>query len=216
MATILSVKEQTYEIIKDKILNKEYPVGSRININELAEELGISNSPIREALSLLEQQGLVVSNRSSGATVTEFTHRDQYELSQMYLFWIVESYHFCCERNRVKQLIIAAEDVLETQKSFFNSKDYKQCAYYANLFERCIIEATGNKRMLAQYDSILPLFILGSIYFLEGEEEERRLGLQQHEEILQAMKDDRHNDVVEIFKKHYYKPMWDLRAEDDQ
>ncbi|MFQ7739785.1 MAG: GntR family transcriptional regulator, partial [Emergencia timonensis] len=73
MATILSVKEQTYQIIKEKILNQEYPAGARININELAEELGISNSPIREALSLLEQQGLVISNRSSGATVTTFT-----------------------------------------------------------------------------------------------------------------------------------------------
>ena len=52
MATILSVKEQTYQIIKEKILNQEYPAGARININELAEELGISNSPIREALSL--------------------------------------------------------------------------------------------------------------------------------------------------------------------
>ena len=70
MATILSVKEQTYQIIKEKILNQEYPAGARININKLAEELGISNSPIREALSLLEQQGLVISNRSSGATVT--------------------------------------------------------------------------------------------------------------------------------------------------
>lgn len=48
MATILSVKEQTYQIIKEKILNQEYPAGARININELAEELGISNSPIRE------------------------------------------------------------------------------------------------------------------------------------------------------------------------
>ena len=37
--------------------------------------------------------------------------------------------------------------------------------------------------MLAQYDSIFPVFFLGSIYFLEGKEEERRLGLAQHEEI---------------------------------
>ena len=180
----------------------------------MAEELGISNSPIREALSLLEQQGLVISNRSSGATVTTFTHRDQYELSQMYLFWIVESYRFCCETNKLEKLIKRAEEVLETQKIYFKSKDYKECAYYANLFERCIIETTGNKRMLAQYDSIFPVFFLGSIYFLEGKEEER--GLAQHEEILAAMKAGRHSDVIEIFKKHYYKPMWDLRFQDDE
>ena len=216
MATILSVKEQTYQIIKEKILNQEYPAGARININELAEELGISNSPIREALSLLEQQGLVISNRSSGATVTTFTHRDQYELSQMYLFWIVESYRFCCETNKLEKLIKRAEEVLETQKIYFKSKDYKECAYYANLFERCIIETTGNKRMLAQYDSIFPVFFLGSIYFLEGKEEERRLGLAQHEEILAAMKAGRHSDVIEILKKHYYKPVWDLRFQDDE
>ncbi len=69
--------------------------------------------------------------------------------------------------------------------------------------------------MLAQYDSIFPVFFLGSIYFLEGKEEERRLGLAQHE-ILAAMKAGRHSDVIEIFKKHYYKPMWDLRFQDDE
>ncbi len=125
MATILSVKEQTYQIIKEKILNQEYPAGARININELAEELGISNSPIREALSLLEQQGLVISNRSSGATVTTFTHRDQYELSQMYLFWIVESYRFCCETNKLEKLIKRAEEVLETQKIYLRVRTTK-------------------------------------------------------------------------------------------
>ncbi len=55
--------------------------------------------------------------------------------------------------------------------------------------------------MLAQYDSVFPVFFSRFHLLLEGKEEERRLGLAQHEEILAAMKAGRHSDVIEIFKK---------------
>ena len=56
-----TIKEQTYEILKTRILKQEIPLGSRINIGQLSKELKVSNSPIREALNLLEQQGLVIT-----------------------------------------------------------------------------------------------------------------------------------------------------------
>lgn len=211
MVTILSVKEQAYEIIKKKILSQEFAIGARININELAQELGVSNSPIREALSLLEQQGLVVSNRSSSLSVVTFTPQDQYETSQMYLFWMIGAYQFCCETNKVNILIEKMEAILATQKKHYKDNNIKEFTYYANLFDRCIIEVTGNRRMLVQYDNIFPLFYLGSIYFMEGAADDRQIGLEQHELILQAMKEERHADVINILEKHYYKPMWDLR-----
>lgn len=45
----LSLKAQVYEIIRQKILQQEYALGEKINIDTVADELKISNSPIREA-----------------------------------------------------------------------------------------------------------------------------------------------------------------------
>ena len=54
----LSLKAQVYEIIRQKILQQEYALGEKINIDTVADELKISNSPIREALMMLSQDGL--------------------------------------------------------------------------------------------------------------------------------------------------------------
>ena len=45
-----SIKEQVYEEIRNRIITREYAPGSVLNISRLSEELGVSNSPIREAL----------------------------------------------------------------------------------------------------------------------------------------------------------------------
>ena len=55
----LSLKAQVYEIIRQKILQQEYALGEKINIDTVADELKISNSPIREALMMLSQDGLI-------------------------------------------------------------------------------------------------------------------------------------------------------------
>ena len=50
-----TMKNQAYEIIRKKILNQSYIPGEKISIASLTEELQISNTPIREALSMLEE-----------------------------------------------------------------------------------------------------------------------------------------------------------------
>jgi DNA-binding GntR family transcriptional regulator len=59
-------------IIQDQILGKRYAPGERIKEEELSEQLGISRTPIREALVVLEQQGLVVQKPHRGAFVATF------------------------------------------------------------------------------------------------------------------------------------------------
>ena len=61
-----TMKNQAYEIIRKKILNQSYIPGEKISIASLTEELQISNTPIREALSMLEEHGLVEITPNSG------------------------------------------------------------------------------------------------------------------------------------------------------
>ena len=65
----LSLKAQVYEIIRQKILQQEYALGEKINIDTVADELKISNSPIREALMMLSQDGLIEMIPNNGARV---------------------------------------------------------------------------------------------------------------------------------------------------
>jgi DNA-binding GntR family transcriptional regulator len=55
------LSDQTYEALRELILDQGLRPGSRLNVDRLARELGVSSSPVREALARLEAERLVVS-----------------------------------------------------------------------------------------------------------------------------------------------------------
>lgn len=79
--------------IRDAIVKGELPLGSQINQSELAEYFGTSRAPIREALSLLEQEGLVENIPYRGTFVTDFAKQpveDIYEIRLLLEVYAVE------------------------------------------------------------------------------------------------------------------------------
>jgi DNA-binding transcriptional MocR family regulator len=65
--------ELAYEQVRAAIVENRYPPGQRLVEQRLAEELGLSRTPVREALHMLEAEGLVVSERSTmdGLTIAQ-------------------------------------------------------------------------------------------------------------------------------------------------
>lgn len=68
-----NLSTRAYEVIKRKIVNGEITPGTKLQEDRLAEELGISRTPIREALSRLAQEGLVEIIPRRGTYVVEFS-----------------------------------------------------------------------------------------------------------------------------------------------
>ena len=207
-----TINEQTYEILKTRILKQEIPLGSRINIGQLSKELKVSNSPIREALNLLEQQGLIVTTPNSGIHVVTLNQRDLFELAQVIYFWISGAYKYCVEIGCTEELSEHMAETLQIQESYFEKKDAYEFTYHADMFDRCIIEATGNQRLISQFDSVFPLYFLGSLYDHQNNDQDWIIGLNQHKEILEAIQQKRHEDVLKLLETHCYKPVWDLRG----
>lgn len=211
MSKLHSIKEQTYEIIKNKILTQEYPLGSRINIGELSRELSVSNSPIREALSQLEKQGLVVTTRNSGTNVVNLTLRARYERAQMMLFLLLGAYDYCREYDRTARLVEKMEVTLARQKEYFALRAVYEYTEQTINFDRCFIEATDNKYLLNIYDDQTPLFFLDALFAQEQVNHNWSIALREHEVILQGIKDGEHQLVMDTLRTHFYKPAWDLR-----
>lgn len=76
----MSSPHRAYSEIRNQIISGDLPPGTRLRERDLAEELGVSRIPIREALSHLEADGFVTSQSHRGAIVTELTLRDVQEL----------------------------------------------------------------------------------------------------------------------------------------
>lgn len=72
----LSLTEEIAGVVRERILNGEYGIGERIKENQIAEELKVSRTPIREAFKQLEQEGLIELIPNRGCFALGFTKRD--------------------------------------------------------------------------------------------------------------------------------------------
>ena len=70
------VSEMVYSILREKIISKEFAEGERLELDEICKRLGVSKTPIKEALSHLESEGLVRILPRSGTFVSNFSEND--------------------------------------------------------------------------------------------------------------------------------------------
>ncbi len=68
--------DQVYDVVAARIFSGELPAGARLRIRDLAEEVGTSVMPVREAIQQLVKNGLAVSEPHRGASVRAFTTRE--------------------------------------------------------------------------------------------------------------------------------------------
>ncbi|WP_412099804.1 GntR family transcriptional regulator [Corynebacterium aurimucosum] len=74
-----SKSQQAYNWISEKIRTREYEPGYRLVLAAIADDLGISVVPVREAIRQLEAEGMVTYERNVGASVTTYNREAYYE-----------------------------------------------------------------------------------------------------------------------------------------
>ena len=77
-----SLTDEIADIVRERILKGEYEIGEKIKENQIATELRVSRTPIREAFKLLENEGLIDYIPNRGCFAKGFTkgHGDEYLL----------------------------------------------------------------------------------------------------------------------------------------
>lgn len=78
-----SLVDQIYDKLRSGILEMSFEPGSRINVNELQQTLGVSCTPIREAINRLQLEGLVVYQNNVGARVLDIKEKDILDIQQL-------------------------------------------------------------------------------------------------------------------------------------
>lgn len=138
-----SLKERAYRIIKQNIVSCAFPPGSLLNEKDLVERIGVSRTPIREALNRLEQEKLVTIIPQRGSFVTEITPqviKDVFQVREM-----LEP----CLVGRVTPLVDAA-DLADFRDRFRQLAygDYDAAISLDDDFHNFIIRASGNKYLM--------------------------------------------------------------------
>jgi DNA-binding GntR family transcriptional regulator len=139
----ISLKERAYKTIKQNIISCKFPPGSLLNEKDLVAEIGVSRTPIREALNRLEQEKLVTIVPQRGSFVTEITPqiiKDVYQVREM-----LEP----CLVSRVTPLV-TAEDLKGFRERFSRlvHGDYEAAMAVDDDFHNFIVKASGNDYLI--------------------------------------------------------------------
>lgn len=78
-----SLVDQIYSKLREDIITLKIPMGTRLNVNELQTELGVSCTPIREAVNRLQQEELVIYENNVGARVLTLDEHDVREIHEL-------------------------------------------------------------------------------------------------------------------------------------
>ena len=146
------MKIKIYRLIRDEILVGNYPLGSQLSEPSIAEDLGVSRTPVREALLILQNEGLVAIRPQSGTYVFSPSAEDVNNVCEMRITLESAALVKAIKTDdpqlvtRLRRLVEQAEEMLVGDLEESHKLDTR--------FHASIIEADNNPFMSQSYTTV--------------------------------------------------------------
>ncbi|MFN4115397.1 MAG: GntR family transcriptional regulator [Inhella sp.] len=191
--------EEVAEHVRQRIFARQLEPGSWIDEQQLCVELGISRTPLREALKVLAVEGLVTMKPRRGAYVTEMSERDVREAYQLLALLESDAAAAVAERASDDELreLQTLHDKLEV------SLDQREAFFAANeCFHLRLLQIEGNRWRLQMVTDLRRLMKLNRHHslFRRGRLDE---SLVEHRALMQALVQRRPDDAARIARRHF-------------
>lgn len=147
-----SLADQVFDRLEQDILTGIYPRGTVLTETRLCEELGVSRTPIREALRRLEQEH-IIEPHSKGLVVLGITAQDAkfiYEIRSR-IEGLAAS---ACARNITDEQLKEVGDIIDLQQFYADKQDSEKVKVYDSMFHEAIYKYSGSTVL---YDTLVPL-----------------------------------------------------------
>ena len=181
-----SLSDMVYHHLYEAITDGRYHSGDLLIEMKIAEELGVSRTPVREAIRKLELEGLVLMIPRKGAEVAEITIKDLEDVLEVRA--ALEELAVCdaCE-NITEEQILALKEAADNFQAALESDDLVKCAETDMAFHEIIYSATNNKRLLQILNNLREQMYRYRMEYLK-EPGTHKLLLKEHEAIYSALK----------------------------
>lgn len=193
-----SIREQIRDIILENIYSGNFKSGTRLREKELAEQFGVSQAPVREALRELEGLNCVVTVPYKGTVVKEVTVED-----------LAIAYGIRGELEKMAlEMVDAEKDIdidhlLEIHAKLAEAINDEDTTVFAQLnvdFHRSIVELSDNEMLLKMWNQVsFPMFVKNSLDYTDANIKDLYV---QHEPVIQALKEKDYLKAAELMKEH--------------
>ena len=185
MDAYLPLRDVVFNTLREAILKGDLKPGERLMELQLASKLGVSRTPIREAIRMLEQEGLAVTMPRRGAEVAKMTLKDMEDVLEIRDALDELAVRLACGKISEEQLGQLVE-VKEEFEASTKSKDVKKIAEADVRFHDIIYEATGNPKLVTLLNNLREQVYRYRVEYLKRKECHAQL-LAEHQEIIDAI-----------------------------
>ena len=190
---------QIYDILKKKILSGEIGIGERLYENKISQELGVSRSPVREALRILEQDELVVVT-PPGLIVNPMEYKDMEEVYQCRMGVEPFAAKLAAERLSTEELK-ELTSLVEQAKAYHARKQYDKVIEVNTDFHDLIVGTCGNDRLKSIIKKIQSLIILSRHAEFQCYQRNEDY-LMEHEQVLEALLSRNGDEAERRLRQH--------------
>lgn len=195
-----SLTDEIADVVRERILKGEYEIGEKIKENQIATELRVSRTPIREAFKLLENEGLIDYIPNRGCFAKGFTQQDvddiyavRAALEELAIKWAVE--------RITPEEIAALEEECDLMEFYTKKKDKKKVLELNSSFHE-IIYASARSRFLAQVLRSYKEYIDKTRKAIFYEQEYLEAILAEHRRIFEAVRERNQTKAVTAMREH--------------
>ena len=175
-----------YLELRAQIVKKQLKPGERLPEMRLAEDMGVSRTPVREALRKLANEGLVRIIPNSGARVAAPTASEVHGAYTVREYLESLSVNLACRNGIDRRTVERMEEVLSIEEETFTKKDLEANIEANNMFHRLIAEA-GKNAVLREYIDNIILRTNVYVLFFDPFIEQENCNSAEHRAILRAI-----------------------------
>lgn len=176
-----NLRSQAREAIVELVLSGKVKPGERLNETQLAQEVGISQTPIREALISLESESFLTFSPGSGFRVCELSVRQVEEIYPMMA--LLECFALELIDEFPKQFLTELKTI---NKRFLEAKTPISASKADKLFHHTLVKRCSNELLLLQIDSVRRAAYRYELAFMRSQQSFKR-SVNEHNKIIRAL-----------------------------
>lgn len=206
----VSATTRVYQHLKRAILEQVHPGGALLTEAEIAEAVGVSRTPVREALLRLESEGLVALYPKRGALVLPVSAREIDEVVEART--LVEGHAARRAWERRAELVGALEPLLQGMRDARTAADTIAFMEADRAFHAAIVEIAGNRILADLYHRLRDRQMRMGVASMRFSPDRLDRAIADHQAILAALSADSLERFTELVDEHVVRAAGDLRG----
>ena len=196
----LPLRDVVFNTLRNAILMGDIEPGERLMEVKLAEKLGVSRTPIREAIRMLELEGLVEMAPRKGAQVAKITKEDIKDVLEVRKVLEDLAIDLACDNIDAQEIKKLEENMVRFQNAI-KKNDIKEIAVIDVEFHEIIYISTKNKRLIQILSNLREQMYRYRFEYIKDKETREGL-VKEHKIIVEALKNKDKQGGKDAIKKH--------------